>query len=58
MVAIAAVVTVLVVRLKFAVVLPAATVTDAGTVAELLLLDRTTERPALGAAALVRRRDA
>jgi hypothetical protein len=46
------VVTDLVVTLKPAVVLPAATVTEAGTVADALLLDRETKAPPLGAAAL------
>jgi hypothetical protein len=44
--------TVPVVTVKVAVVLPPATVTEAGTVAEALLLDRVTERPPVGAAAL------
>ena len=44
--------TALVVTVNEAVVLPAATVTVAGTVAEALLLDRVTERPPVGAAAL------
>ena len=38
--------------LKVAVLLPAATVTEAGTVAEALLLDNETEIPPEGAAAL------
>ena len=42
----------LVVTLKVAVVLPPATVTEAGTVAEALLLDRVTEIPPVGAVAL------
>ena len=45
-------VTVLVVTVKVAVVLPAATVTEAGTVAEPLLLESETETPPAGAAAL------
>ena len=52
MVAVAEEVTAVVVRLKVAVVLPAATVTVAGTVAEVLLLDKVTEIPPVGAAAL------
>ena len=44
-------VTGVVVTVKFAVVLPAATVTLAGTVAEALLLDRATEMPPVGAVA-------
>jgi hypothetical protein len=39
-----------VVTVKVAVVLPAATVTEAGTVAAALLLDKATERPPVGAA--------
>lgn len=41
-----------VVTVKFAVALPAATVTLAGTLAEELLLDNATETPPVGAAAL------
>jgi hypothetical protein len=37
------------VELKVAVVAAAATVTDAGTVSEALLLDRVTEEPPVGA---------
>jgi hypothetical protein len=44
--------TVLVVTLKVALVLPAATVTVAGTVAEALLLDSATDTPPVGAAPL------
>ncbi len=44
--------TVLVEMLKVAVVLPAATVTVAGTVAEVLLLESATETPPVGAAPL------
>jgi hypothetical protein len=46
----AAVVPVVVVTVKVAVVLPAGTVTDAGTEAAVLLLDRETEMPPVGAA--------
>ena len=42
--------TVPVVTVKVAVVLPPATVIEAGTVAEALSLDRVTERPPVGAA--------
>jgi len=42
--------TVLVATLKLAVVLPAATVTVAGTIAEALLLDSAREMPPVGAA--------
>ena len=45
-------VTAAVVTVKAAVVLPAATFTVAGTVAEALLLDKATEIPPAGAAAL------
>ena len=45
-------VTAVVVTLNVAVVLPAATVTLAGTVADELLLDSATEIPPVGAAAL------
>jgi hypothetical protein len=45
-------VTVLVATLKVAVVLPAATVTDTGTMAEALLLASDTETPPVGAAVL------
>jgi hypothetical protein len=41
-----------VVTLKVAVLLPAVTVTEAGTVAEVVLLDRETSAPPAGAAAL------
>jgi hypothetical protein len=51
-VALAAVVTVFVVTLKVAVVLPAFAVTDAGTVAEALLLANETDTPPVGAVAL------
>lgn len=40
------------VTVKVAVVLPAATVTEAGTVAAAVLLDKETEIPPVGAAAL------
>ena len=40
------------VMMKLAVVLPAATVTEAGTVAEGLLLESATEMPPVGAALL------
>jgi hypothetical protein len=50
MVAEAAVVPAVVVTAKVAVVLPAATVTDAGTEVAVLLLDRATEMPPVGAA--------
>ena len=43
-------VTAVVVTVNVAVVLPAVTVTIAGTVAELLLLDKATAMPPLGAA--------
>jgi hypothetical protein len=46
---VAATVAAIVVTVKVAVVLPAATVTLAGTVAAVLLLDRATEMPPLGA---------
>jgi hypothetical protein len=45
-------VTVPVETVNVAVLLPAATVTDAGTVAEALLLESETARPPVGAAAL------
>ena len=50
--AVAEAVTVFVVTVKVAVVLPAATVTEAGTVAEALLLESETEMPPVGAALL------
>jgi hypothetical protein len=49
MVAEAAEVPAVVVKVKVAAVLPAATVTDAGTEAAVLLLDRATEMPPVGA---------
>jgi hypothetical protein len=49
-VAVAAVVPAVVVTVNVPVVLPAATVTEAGTVAAALLLDKTTEMPPAGAA--------
>ena len=52
MVAVAEEVTVVVVTVNVAVVLPAATATVAGTVAEVLLLDKLTEIPPVGAAVL------
>jgi hypothetical protein len=52
MVADADVVTVFVVMLNAALLLPAAIVTVAGTVAEALLVDKDTERPPAGAAPL------
>jgi hypothetical protein len=52
MIAEAAVVPVVVVTVKVAVTLPAATVTEAGTTAAALLLDKATEMPPVGAAAL------
>jgi hypothetical protein len=45
-------VTALVVTLKVAVVLPATTVTEVGTVAEAVLLDNATDTPPEGAAPL------
>ena len=51
MVAVVDELTAVVVTVKVAVVLPAATVTLAGTVAEVLLLDKETEMPPVGAAA-------
>jgi hypothetical protein len=48
----AAAVPAVVVTLKVAVVLPAATATEAGTAAAALLLDKATETPPIGAAAL------
>jgi hypothetical protein len=51
-VAVAAVVPAVVVTVKVAVVLPAATVTEAGTVAAVVLLVRATEMPPAGAALL------
>jgi hypothetical protein len=51
-VAFAAALPTVVVTVKVAVVLPAATVTVAGTIAAVLLLDRATETPPLGAALL------
>jgi hypothetical protein len=52
MVAVAAVVTVVVVMVKVALVAFAATVTEAGTEAEALLLDKVTTAPPAGAAAV------
>ena len=52
MVAVAEEVTAFVVTVNVAVVLPAATATVAGTVADVLLLDSATEIPPVGAAAL------
>jgi hypothetical protein len=52
MVAVAEEVTAVVVTVNVAVVLPAATVTVAGTVAEVLLLDKATEIPPVDEAAL------
>jgi hypothetical protein len=49
-VAVVDLVTVFVVTVKVAVVLPAGTATVAGTVADVVLLDRATEIPPLGAA--------
>jgi hypothetical protein len=51
-VAVAAVVPAVVVTVNVPVVLPAATVTEAGTVAAALLLDKVTEMPPVGAALL------
>jgi hypothetical protein len=51
-VAVAAVVPAVVVTVKVAVVLPAATATEAGTAATVLLLDKVTETPPVGAALL------
>lgn len=52
MVAVTDEVTLEVATVKVAVVLPAATVTDAGTVAEALLLESETKAPPAGAAAV------